>query len=250
MSDLDRDITPVLLPMGLDGLIVRFALTSSPRATRAVLRFRDDIAEANPTGVQEIATALTSVLITFDRQKTTRADLSHTLKGLLAGLDLRHAKMPKAARLWHIPVQFGGAAGPQLNEVAERAGLNAAQAVEEVIGADLRVLSIGFAPGQPYIGLLPPNWDFPRQTDLTPKVPAGALVVAVRQLVLFANPSVTGWRQIGCCAFRPFLATRLAPFALRQGDAIRFAAVSATQMASLEADNSDGLGGAKCEVLT
>jgi allophanate hydrolase subunit 1 len=84
---------------------------------------------------------------------------------------------------------------------------------------------------------------------LTPKVPAGALVLAVRQLVLFTNPSVTGWRQVAYTAFRPFKFDRADPFALRLGDGLRFHAVSHDDMHALDAGNTDGLGGARCEVL-
>lgn len=249
MTDPDRDISPQILPMGLDGLVVRFSLVGSPRVTAAVQRFHDSVDEANISGVREVAAGLTSVLIKFDPQVVPRARLTKALNDLIASLDLRQTALPKASRRWHIPVQFGGVAGPQLREAASMAGCSEAQAIDDVIGADLRVLTIGFAPGQPYIGMLPSHWNLPRQTELTPQVPAGALVVAVRQLVLFANPSVTGWRQIGCCAFRPFLARRSEPFALKQGDALRFVQVSEGEMTQLSDDNSDGLGGARCEVL-
>lgn len=249
MTELEQDISPVILPIGLDGLIVRFALSSSPRATSAVQRFRDLVAEACLGGVCEVAAALTSVLLRFDPQKTTRTTIAKDLEQLLSQVDLKNSTMPTATRIWHIPVQFGGSAGPQLKEAAAMAGRSEAQAIEDILGADLRVLTIGFAPGQPYIGLLPAHWDIPRQTELTPQVPAGALVVAVRQLVLFANPSVTGWRQIGSCAFRPFLPSRREPFALRQGDALKFSQVSEGEMTRIEADDPDGLGGARCEVL-
>ncbi|AML52217.1 5-oxoprolinase subunit B family protein [Falsihalocynthiibacter arcticus] len=249
MTNSNGDISPEVLPMGQDGLIVRFALTSSAQATSAVQRFFGIADAAGLKGVQEIAAALTSVLFKFDPLRTTRADLAQELGALLARFDLQATEMPDAIRLWHIPVQFGGTVGPQLQEAAAMAGRSEAQAISDVTDTDLRVLTIGFAPGQPYIGLLPPQWDLPRQTELTPKVPAGALVVAVRQLVLFANPSVTGWRQIGLCAFRPFLPTRSEPIALQQGDALRFSAVTEDEMARISADNPDGLGGARCEVL-
>ncbi|MGA1181499.1 MAG: carboxyltransferase domain-containing protein, partial [Marivivens sp.] len=110
-----------------------------------------------------------------------------------------------------------------------------------------RVLAIGFAPGQPYIGLLPDNWNLPRLSQLTPKVPAGALVVAVRQLVLFCNDSTTGWRQIGQTGFRPFWPHSSTPFRLEVGDAIRIEHVSQMDLAALAPERTEGLGGARLE---
>ncbi|MFN3525835.1 MAG: carboxyltransferase domain-containing protein, partial [Paracoccus sp. (in: a-proteobacteria)] len=84
---------------------------------------------------------------------------------------------------------------------------------------------------------------------LTPQVPAGALVVALRQVVMFGNASATGWQQVGRCAFRSFRPERTPPMPLEPGDAIRFAPIPAGDLPALEAE-PDGLGGACCEVLT
>ena len=56
--------------------------------------------------------------------------------------------------------------------------------------------------------------------DLNAEVPAGALVTAVRQLVLFANPSPTGWRQIGMSALNPAPETDTSILLRRRCDAI------------------------------
>ncbi|WP_161556073.1 carboxyltransferase domain-containing protein [Mangrovicoccus ximenensis] len=155
---------------------------------------------------------------------------------------------PAPQRRWHIPVAFGGNHGPQLAEVAELAGTREEEAVRQICAAELRVLAIGFAPGQPYIGLLPERWNFPRMSALNPEVPAGALTIAVRQIVMFTAASPTGWRQVGRAAFRNFLPGREPPVPLRAGDAIRYVPVSADEYETLAAAE-DGLGGATLEVL-
>ena len=88
----------------------------------------------------------------------------------------------------------------------------------------------------------------PRTSTLTAEVPAGALVTAVRQLVLFANPSPTGWRQIGMSAFRPFTPETDTPILLRAGDAMQFSRASADDIARLQA-SEDPKGGAICQSL-
>ena len=115
------------------------------------------------------------------------------------------------------------------------AGLSEAEAVESLSGAETNVLTIGFAPGQPYLGTLPEPWDIPRQTGLTPQVPVGALVVAIRQFVLFSVGAPTGWRHVGCTAVRLRDFDAPDPFLLRPGDAVRFPSVSAEVFARLEA---------------
>lgn len=131
-----------------------------------------------------------------------------------------------------MPAVFGTALGPQLEEAAGLAGLSASAAIESLTAAPLRVQAIGFAPGQPYLGGLPALWDIPRQTALTPRVPPGAVTVAIRQITLFSVASPTGWRHVGQSAACLFDPDRAEPFLLRAGDAVLFRAVDA---AGLEA---------------
>ncbi|MBY6048955.1 5-oxoprolinase subunit B family protein [Vannielia litorea] len=233
------EITPEILPLGQDGVLVRFARAVSPEASAAVARFA---AEAEGLA-GEVAPALASVLLRFDPAQVDRAELVARIEELLDEREWRGLKDPTPARRWRVPVALDG---PQLGEAAELAGLSEAEACEEFLTTELRVRAIGFAPGMPYLGFLPEHWNIPRQTDLTPKVPAGALVVAVRQLVLFPTESVTGWRMVGRCAFRPFRRGAKEPFPLAPGDALRFERVEATELERLEAEP---LGGAVCEEI-
>lgn len=236
-----------LFPLGQDGILVRFGDGCQAHPV-AALRFGDTVRAAALTGVTEVATSLTSTLVRFAPQTVTRAALAADLRDLAARPADADSVPP--ARLWTIPASFGDDDGPQLREAAQITGLSPDDAVAQITDTTLSVLAIGFAPGQPYLGHLPPAWDMPRQTALTPQVPAGALVVALRQIVLFANPSPTGWRWIGRCAFVPFRADRAEPFALRAGDHVRFAAADADTITRLRDNQPDGLGGATCKVVS
>ncbi|OWY09339.1 hypothetical protein B6V72_17960 [Thioclava sp. F34-6] len=71
-------------------------------------------------------------------------------------------EMPDPARRWTIPVAFEGDDCPQLRDVARATGQSEAATIRENCANDLRVLTIGFALGQPYIGLLVrggPPWE-------------------------------------------------------------------------------------------
>ncbi|MCB2131969.1 MAG: carboxyltransferase domain-containing protein, partial [Rhodobacteraceae bacterium] len=110
-------------------------------------------------------------------------------------------------------------------------------------------LTIGFAPGQPYLGELSPRWDIPRQVALTRRVPEGALVVAIRQLILFSAATPTGWRHIGQTAFRAFRPESADPFPLRPGDELLFPAIEPGELAAIRAADTHGDGGASVEVI-
>lgn len=233
---------PRILPSGVDGLVVRFADRFEGGANRAALALHARIkAEAWPD-VTETAPALVSTLLRFDPLATPFAALAERVARLLEG-DWQAAAPP--ARTLIIPASFDPDLAPQIDEAAEAAGFPSREAaIDSICGADLRVLTIGFAPGQPYIGELPAIWDLPRQRSLTPRVPVGALGLAIRQMVLFAVETQTGWRHVGQTAMRLFQPGAADPFLLRPGDALRFEPVPAADIARLR---DDPLGGARIE---
>ncbi len=237
---------PILKPAGFDGYLVTFGDGLSEAANRAALAFRDAVEAAGIAGVEESATSLVSTYLRFDPLRIGHGEMRVALERLLGEQDWYAAPLPSGRRLWRIPAAFGGAAGPQLAEAAEAAGIGEAAAAEMICATRLRVQTIGFAPGMPYLGVLPEAWDIPRLTDITAAVPAGGLCVAIRQLVLFPNTTPTGWRHVAQTAMRLFQPDTETPFLLRPGDEVEFCAVAPDALAAFAGDPR---GGASCEAL-
>ncbi|CUX80393.1 MAG: Allophanate hydrolase subunit 1 [Roseibaca calidilacus] len=213
---------PAIRTVGVDGFLVSFAGRLEERANRAALAFRAVVERENWPGVEECATSLVSAFLRFDLAGSDHDSLRARLETLLASRDWYDAPLPGGRRLWRVPVVFGGKNGPHLADAAALAGQSVEQAIATLCAAPVRVQTIGFAPGQPYLGQLPENWDIPRQTSLTPLVPQGALVVAIRQLIVFSVGMPTGWRQIGQTGLRLFRPDTPDPFLLRPGDEVLF----------------------------
>ena len=135
---------------------------------------------------------------------------------------------------------FGTDLGPQLDQAAEAAGLTPEQAIKDFTQTRARVQTIGFAPGQPYLGELPQAWDIPRQSALTSRIPEGALAVAIRQLVLFSVATPTGWQHIGQTAMRLFQPEAEEPFLLRPGDEVEFTETDAETLSNMRSDPHGG----------
>lgn len=246
MDDAVPELTPEVLPAGLDGLLVRFHLSPHPAAIAAAQVMAARLQADPPPETAEICPALVSVLLRID-QTADRAGLSVRLLAEARRVAMERPPLPQPVRRWTIPAAFGGADGPDLGRIATAMGRTEDAALAELLEADLRVLAIGFAPGQPYLGLLPPNWNLQRLPQITPEVPAGAIVVALRQIVVFGAPSPTGWQQLGRTAFRSFLSAREPPMVLRAGDALRFVRVAPDALPA--AEDGGGLGGARLERL-
>lgn len=242
------DRYPRVSTLGVTGLLVTFGDTLESGANHAALAFRAALEAEGWDEVTETATSLVSVGLRFDPLAIRHDEMRAQVTELLKREDWYAAALPRG-RLWRIPAAFGGCHGPQLEDAAALAGVTAADAAREICAAPVRVLTIGFAPGQPYLGQLPAHWDIPRQTDLSPRVPQGAIVVAIRQLIVFSRETPTGWRHVGQSGFHPFRSGADRPFALNAGDQVQFHQVPNDEMAARLGDNADGLGGATCEDL-
>jgi KipI family sensor histidine kinase inhibitor len=239
--------SPEIVPLGLDALLVRFASRLDEEANRACIAFRASLEDEPIPGVVETAPSLASVLVRLDGA-ADEEEVGARLRERLAARDWTRAPEPER-RLWHIPTSYGGEDGPQLGEVARAAGMGEAEAVEVLSQARLRVLALGFAPGMPYLGILPPEWDVPRLSGLTPRVPEGALVLAVRQFVLFGTEAPTGWRQVGRTMFGCCRPDRRRPIALAAGDVVTFPSVNPDGLRTAADADPEGHGGARWEPL-
>ncbi|MEO0863354.1 MAG: carboxyltransferase domain-containing protein [Pseudomonadota bacterium] len=241
---------PTIRSVGLNGVLVTFGVKATDAANRAAIAFRSAVdAQAWPE-IAESSSTLVSAFFRIDLAHHRFDVLRDRFAAVLTERDWLAAPLPEGRALWTIPAVFGGDRAPQFDEAAEAAGLTPAQALADLTTARLRVLTIGFAPGQPYLGTLGRAWDIPRQVGLTPNVPQGALVAAVRQVCLFAKDTPTGWRHVGQSAFHCFRPLGDTPFPLSPGDEVQFASISADELARIEARNADGTGGAQRETLT
>ena len=238
---------PRIRSVGLSGLLITFAEKMSEPANRAALAFRAAVEEQGWPEVTETSTSLVSTFVQFEVSQDAIATMTDRLRDLLQTRDWFAEALPAGRSLWHVPTVYGTDLAPQLEEAAEAAGLDPDAAIAELSQSRVRVLTIGFAPGQPYMGELAPHWDIPRQQGLTKSVPPGSLVVAIRQLIIFTNASPTGWRHIGQTAFRTFRPGGEMPFPLSPGDELIFPSITRQEFDRIA---DDPTGGAEREALT
>ncbi len=251
MTDTERSNGKAAFPrigrVGLDGLLVSFGDRLSEAGNRAALAFRAAVERESPEGVAETSTSLVSTFLRLDALHADPDAVAREMQVLLDSRDWYSADLPQGRRLWRIPTIYGTDLAPQLEEAADEAGLSPETAAREIAGTRVRVQTIGFAPGQPYLGELPEHWNIPRQQALTERVPVGALVLAIRQLVLFSVSTPTGWRHIGQTGFRLFRPEAEEPFVLRPGDEVIFDSVEREAYDRLCDAGPDG--GATCEPI-
>ena len=240
---------PRLRTVGINGVLIQFSKILTESSNRAAIAFANIVRQELEEVVDEVSATLTSTFVCFDPLKFTHDSIITSLDSLLQQQDWYHKDLPKQRRHFTIPCVFGSSLGPQFTEAAEAAGLNNEEAIRELTSTSNRVLSIGFAPGQPYIGQLGSNWDFPRLKSLNPKVPKGALIAAIRQLIIFSSENPTGWYHIGQTGFECFRPNKPEPFALRPGDEISLTSVSQRELEKILRLDSSGNGGAEIKSI-
>ena len=240
---------PQINTVGLAGIIVTFSDVLTEPANRAAIAFRAAVVVQDWAEVEESNSTLVSTFIRIDLSVHRPEPVIERLQVLLASQDWLAASLPSGRRLWRVPTLFGTDRAPQLAEAADLAGRSIAQAITDLSTTTMRVLTIGFAPGQPYLGTLPDHWNIPRQTTITPNVPAGSLVTAVSQFCLFPYDTPTGWRHVGATGFLSFRPKSEHPVPLSPGDEMIFDPVSEAEFQRIESADRTGNGGAQTEVL-
>lgn len=234
---------PVVRAAGDSALLVEFGDRLDPAINNAAIAFDARLREAALAGVGESAPTIRSVLVRFDPLELPPADLRARIAELLGERDWLAAPPPARRSLWRIPACYGAEYGPDLEEIADHVGCSPDAAVAAHAGTHQRVFMLGFAPGVAYLGLLPEAWNIPRLKEVRPQVPAGSLLVAVRQTVLFAAAMPTGWRTIARTPFHSFDPRREPPVLIAPGDEIGFEPVSPAEYERLctRAENGENI---------
>jgi len=104
---------------------------------------------------------------------------------------------PSATPTVSLPVCYDADLAPDLEEVAEMAGLAAADVVRLHSAVTYLVLATGFAPGFAYMGDVDARIATPRRPSPRARVPQGAVGIADRRTGVYPAEGPGGWRLIG-----------------------------------------------------
>jgi inhibitor of KinA len=136
------------------------------------------------------------------------------------------SKPPLPARTVEVPVHFGGRFAPDLEFVATHTKLAADEVVSRFCAGDYLVYMLGFSPGFPYLGGLPPELAVPRRASPRARVAPGSVAIGGTQAGIYPVESPGGWNIIGRTPLRLFLLEQNPPVRLRAGDHVKFRAMS------------------------
>ena len=210
-----------LKALGDSAWLVEFSEKSGEQALARVMGMVDALEHNRPAGVLDVVAAFDSVAVHF-----AGADGIAIRKWIeVAPVTDR---LP-AGQEWQIPVCYGGAHGPDLDELAAQTGMSTDEVIALHSGAIYTVAAVGFSPGFPYLLGLPERLWLPRRRTPRLAVPAGSVAVAGGQAGIYPFTSPGGWHVLGRTAVTLFDPHAARPALLRSGDRVRFVAVEKWQ---------------------
>jgi inhibitor of KinA len=207
---MSNQLHPVsIVPLGDAAALVSFADEA------AALRFGHAVSHARAPWLLDIVQAYATVGVFFDLDQIAFHDVAERLRHL-------GGPVPEQTRACHHLIPCCYEFGPDLQRVCSHTGLAADEVIARHVASEYTVYAIGFCPGFPYLGYLPPELcGVPRLDVPRVRVEVGSVGLTGRQTGIYTEPRPGGWNLIGRT---PLELVHVADgyFPLRVGDRVRF----------------------------
>ena len=167
----------------------------------------------------DVVAGIDSVVVRFDARAIGARDAERRVNELLAG---EVPAIRDSQQLVEIPVIYGGAHGPDLDDVCMQLNLSVHEFIAMHTQRDYRVEMLGFTPGFAFIGGLDERLRVARRPQPRQRVAPGSIGIADAFTGLYTLPGPSGWTLVGrtpATLFRPHAEE---PFVLRVGTRVRF----------------------------
>jgi KipI family sensor histidine kinase inhibitor len=219
MSDLKHSISIA----GENSLILYFGDRPSDaiasQVAQVIVQLRLSIGEV----LIDLVPSYASLLVIYNPVISDHHLVRGAMRAALDSLTVSNAQ--QQGSLVILPVYYSVESGPDLQGLADGAGLS----VDEVIAihqqTEYRVYAIGFAPGFAYLGEVDERIATSRLATPRQKVPRGSVAIADRQTAVYPAQSPGGWNLIGLCPQRMFDPNLTPSMPVQVGDRVRFDAI-------------------------
>jgi KipI family sensor histidine kinase inhibitor len=180
----------------------------------------------------DVVQAYTSVGVFFDVAATSLRRVQECLRNLESDASL--CELGPGDRLHLIPCCYEFQL--DMKRVAQHTNLTVEQIVTLHSGTEYTVYALGFCPGFPYLGYLPPELTgVPRLPAPRLRVEAGSVGLTGRQTGIYTEPRPGGWNLIGRT---PLELVHVADsyFPLRTGDRVRLERIDESEFRRLQGE--------------
>src|SRR5207248_2638160 len=176
------------------------------------------VRRANDPWLVDVVQAYTSVAVFFDLDRISYAETVQWLRRV--DTEKARAGVIPEVRCHEIPCCYE--LQLDLARVAQHTGLSAEEVIRLHCETQYTIYAIGFCPGFPYLGYLPPALSgVPRLPAPRLRVEAGSVGLTGRQTGIYTESRPAGWSLIGRTPFQ-LVDVVDGYFPLRTGDRVRF----------------------------
>ena len=210
------------LTAGDSSLLIEFGKEISPAVNRKIAATVQLMKDQNIEGVVDVIPAFCSLLVNYDPRVIRYEEIRERMQALVKV----EAKAGQQRRkVFEIPVCYGGEYGPDIENIAEHAGLSVEEVIELHSSRDYLIYMLGFLPGFTYLGGLDERLHTPRLANPRIRIPAGSVGIGGSQTGIYPLDSPGGWQLMGMTPVRTYDPSREAPILVEAGDYIRFVPV-------------------------
>ena len=212
-----RDIQ--ILTEGDSSLLIVFGDEISPEINKRISAAVQLLKMQHIKGVVDLIPSYTALLINYNPQVISFAEIRSRGEKILA-MDVKTESGAKT--IVEIPVCYGGEYGPDLQNIADHAGLTPEEVVRIHSSRDYLIYMLGFLPGFCYLGGLDERIHTPRLANPRIKIREGSVGIGGSATGIYPMESPGGWQLMGMTPVKTFDASREVPILLEAGQYIRF----------------------------
>jgi KipI family sensor histidine kinase inhibitor len=220
-----------ILTEGDSSLLVEFGDEISPDINRRISATVQLLKEQHVEGVVDLIPAFCSLLINYDPRVISFEEISERVQGILK-LDAKAGVQKK--KIYEIPVCYGGEYGPDIEHIAQHAGLTVEEVIQIHSSRDYLIYMLGFLPGFCYLGGLDERIHTPRLANPRIKISAGSVGIGGSQTGIYPLDSPGGWQLMGMTPVKTYDPERENPILVEAGDYIRFVPIDEAEFRRLK----------------
>ena len=208
-----------ILTAGDSALLIEFGKEINPETKRKITAIVQLMREQHIEGIVDVIPAFCSLLINYDPRVLSYEELKERMENLLK-METKTETTRK--RIFEIPVCYGGKYGPDIDNIAEHAGLSVNEVIKIHSSKDYLIYMLGFLPGFTYLGGLDERIHTPRLASPRLTIRAGSVGIGGSQTGIYPLDSPGGWQLMGLTPVRTYDPERQTPILVEAGDYIRF----------------------------
>ncbi|MBQ6376485.1 MAG: 5-oxoprolinase subunit PxpB [Lachnospiraceae bacterium] len=208
-----------ILTEGDSSLLIVFGNEVSPDINRRISATVQLLKNQHIEGIVDLIPSYCALLINYNPQVIRYAEIRERVERILS-MDAMAGE--SARKIVEIPVCYGGEYGPDLQTIADHAGLTAEEVIEIHTSRDYLIYMLGFLPGFCYLGGLDERIHTPRLANPRIRIREGSVGIGGSATGIYPMDSPGGWQLMGMTPVKTYDPSKDVPILLNAGEYIRF----------------------------